>query len=893
MNDLGAERQAVKEALGGECIVVESYSADERSVRESCLADVAGCDLYIGIVGLRYGFIPPGQEHSITELEYREADRHAVPRLMFLKDEEAVPYARTDAKTKENPPERIEAFRKLVSSGVDGAPRAALFKTPDDLESHVLKAYYRRAARKGEPQPRPITGRPYPGMRAFRTAEADRFFGREAEIESLAERLLVRDEPFLALIGASGSGKSSLVYAGLIPILGDISRTGGVPWRVVSFSPRELGDDPFLALANALGRAFPDPAWRVPDLARRLRDQPAEIVPVSEEALGSGAALSRLLLFADQFEELFAAAVAPAHREGLFQLLAAAVKSPHLRPVIAMRSDFYSHWPQDEVSVGLLRAGHFPVGVPGREALKEAIVGPARAAGLTVPATLVKRILDETGTAPGALALVEFTLDKLYDNRRDNTLTEEAYQTVGGVPGAIDTLAREALTAAGAAASADGLAPLFLAITSVEERDQDLVVVRRRAPKSELSLAAAALADCLEEKRLLMSSGGEGRQPAVIEVAHEALFTHWARFQQWFADYRGDLAARRQVEQAARQWANARRDPLLLWGWERQKPAVEALFKLGQRAALERDPDITDDGIARYRALTLGESALQEPLRAFLHPEPLRLLERLGDDATTHQQREEIGLRLKHIGDPRPNLGLDAAGLPDIRWLPIDAGKVTLETGKAFPVKPFPVKPFHLARYPVTWPQYQAFLDAYDGYRVESWWEGRPREDAPGAPLWSYPNYPAVNVSWYDAMAYCRWLSVRLGFEVRLPTEWEWQWAAAGKDHQEYPWAGEWNDARANSSNSGIGRTVAAGMYPKGRSKFGVDDMAGNVWEWCLNEYEKPGNVSTEGDVARVVRGGSWSLNPGLCRAASRGFRHPDDRFVLIGFRVCCSSPIE
>jgi hypothetical protein len=85
LNDLALERQAVKEALGGECIVVESYSADERSVRESCQADVAKCDLYIGIIGRRYGFVPPGQSRSITELEYEEARKCRTPTLVFIK----------------------------------------------------------------------------------------------------------------------------------------------------------------------------------------------------------------------------------------------------------------------------------------------------------------------------------------------------------------------------------------------------------------------------------------------------------------------------------------------------------------------------------------------------------------------------------------------------------------------------------------------------------------------------------------------------------------------------------------------------------------------------------------------------------------------------------------
>ncbi|MDO9312571.1 MAG: SUMF1/EgtB/PvdO family nonheme iron enzyme, partial [Nitrosomonas sp.] len=161
-------------------------------------------------------------------------------------------------------------------------------------------------------------------------------------------------------------------------------------------------------------------------------------------------------------------------------------------------------------------------------------------------------------------------------------------------------------------------------------------------------------------------------------------------------------------------------------------------------------------------------------------------------------------------------------------WVNIPAGEVTLETESR---EHFTVPPFRLARYPITWTQYRAFLDAADGYCNPAWWEDRPREEKPGRLLWSFANYPVINVSWVDALAYCRWLSVRLQLSIRLPNEWEWQWAVVGATQQDYPWVGELNPARANIREVGIGRTVAVGLYPLGRSPFGVDDMTGNVWE--------------------------------------------------------------
>ena len=145
--------------------------------------------------------------------------------------------------------------------------------------------------------------------------------------------------------------------------------------------------------------------------------------------------------------------------------------------------------------------------------------------------------------------------------------------------------------------------------------------------------------------------------------------------------------------------------------------------------------------------------------------------------------------------------------------------------------------------------------------------------------------------NWYDAVAFCRWLSAKTGTRIRLPTEWEWQQAATGGDPQrEYPWKGGWDASRCNSVESGVGRTTAVGMYLQGATEQGVLDMAGNVWEWCLNTYEELDTRITTGGL-RVFRGGSWDYSPGYLRVSTRNWLYAVTRLSYIGFRLAQDLP--
>jgi formylglycine-generating enzyme required for sulfatase activity len=291
----------------------------------------------------------------------------------------------------------------------------------------------------------------------------------------------------------------------------------------------------------------------------------------------------------------------------------------------------------------------------------------------------------------------------------------------------------------------------------------------------------------------------------------------------------------------------------------------------------------------------------------------------------TPKQRDVAG-RLLGRGpypghDPRKDIGVRANGLPDIKWVPIpDDGPFIYQKNERRTERTF-----WIAKYPITYAQYRSFLENTDGFRNPAWWRDLAAPDwnrqGPGEQRFSYWNHPTENVSWYDAVAFCRWLTARVKAEVRakvagwetllpfeltqgqdwkitLPTEWQWEKAARGRAGRFFPRGGkkleDYEPGYANideTYGTKVGahylqKTSAVGMYPQGASPYGVLDMSGNVWEWCLNEYEKPDRIQEEGDTWRVLRGGSWYNDVEHASALARSVSWYSNRDDDIGFRV-------
>lgn len=237
-------------------------------------------------------------------------------------------------------------------------------------------------------------------------------------------------------------------------------------------------------------------------------------------------------------------------------------------------------------------------------------------------------------------------------------------------------------------------------------------------------------------------------------------------------------------------------------------------------------------------------------------------------------------------------------------WVPITGGKVELANG----LGEFAVEAFHMAKYPVTVAQYQVFM-ADGGYTNEVYWTPagwawRTENNITEPHEWRnkdwqkrfyQPTYPIVGISWYEAMAFCAWLRAKTGENVHLPTEQQWQRAAEGDKKLKYPWGNKWDGKRCNHNvyhnyqdRWETSHTSRVTLYEgKGDSPFGVVDMAGNVGEWCLTNYETGLNEGITNTDSCSVRGGSWvNYHADYFRAAYRTWYMPDDRYIGLGLRL-------
>lgn len=818
------------------------------------------CDIVVGILWSRVGtpFELDGQRYASGTLYELQEAKQGDCDLLIYRRQEHIALNPSDPKflQKYEQWKAVETFFAAYSDETGAALSGYnTYDTPTEfarlLTDHLKKILVRSfapAAAAESLAPR-WAGSPFPGLRAFTTVDAPIFFGRGRETDELVRQ--VANHRVVIVMGASGSGKSSLVGAGLLPRLkaGAIagSRDWCIPeyeptdkhWRGACFTPAEVSDNPFLGLSTKLAELVGhDPA----KLASDLYSEPWSIDKVIEPLVIGG---KKLLIFVDQFEELFTS-VHERERIAFIRLLNH--PNPSIRWVITVRSDFYHRCVDVPELARLLERGQFPLSVP-TDTLLDMITRPADRAFIEFEEGLTWRILEDTGQEPGSLALMAYALDELYtiaNQRGDRLMSIADYEGLGGVQGAIGKRAESTFAALPGIAEQrkDSLQHVFRELIEVDERG---VATRRRALLYDVARDEQdrAFIDAFVAARLLTTS--EGEQGGQVEVAHEALLRSWMRLAHWIESVQSDLLLLRQMKVAASEWAANERNHDYLWLGERGSEAQAMLIRL--------------------------QPVLNDVETEFARPEADHLIDELQLSRTTHIRRETIGQRLLALGDPREGVGCDD-GLPFIKWCYVDVGETDSaefrdHENKSFGV--FNVHSFYIAKFPVTYAQFQSFVAAENGVSTEAWWTEfeEPNRELQ-TPTQTGTNYPIDSVTWHFAVAYCRWLNATMPKErlpevigsrddwsIRLPHEWEWQWAAGGGSTvAAFPW-GDWDPSKCNLKEAGIGRSMAVGLYPDGAAACGAMDVIGNVREWCLNTHKDTAHIAYTGKQPRALRGGS------------------------------------
>ncbi len=482
---------------------------------------------------------------------------------------------------------------------------------------------------------------PYRGLAAFRAADANNFFGRETTTARLLDG--VNRKSLLAVVGPSGSGKSSVVFAGLVPAL----QSDG--WLVIDFRP---GRAPCTSLAAALLPSL-EPTLTEVDrlvetgkLAAALEEGTVVLADVLDRILARANA-ARVLLIADQFEELYALGddLPRQHRflDALLALLADQRSSPFTL-CLTLRADFMGQALAYRPFADALQDHDLKLGPMTREELREAIERPAQRLHVTFEPGLVDRILDEVGQEPGNLPLLEFALTLLWERQRLNRLTHEGYQAIGGVSEALAQHA-EAVFERLSAAKQDTARAVFVQLVRPGMGTAD---TRRLATREEVGAKNWGLVQQLAGERLL-TTGDEGGHETV-ELAHEALIQHWERLRTWVAEDRTFREWQERLRIAMGMWQASGQDEGALLRGAPQAEAEAWLAEHGERLPHSERAYIEVGVAAREAQVRAEEARLQKELalaRAVAEAERARAEEQQA--RAEEQVRSSQGLRRRSI----------------------------------------------------------------------------------------------------------------------------------------------------------------------------------------------------------------------------------------------------
>ncbi len=423
---------------------------------------------------------------------------------------------------------------------------------------------------------------PFQGLQYFDEEDADRFFGREALTARIVGRLT--SSSFLTVIGASGSGKSSVVRAGVIPALrrgerladGSLPPTDSGQWDIRILTP---GAHPLDALAASLTRDAE--SVTAASTARNDLAQDVNALCLISRRVLAQSSKKRLLLVIDQFEEIFTQCRQDDERKSFIENILCAIDPANPQPVsilLTLRADFYAQLAFEDRLREMVSQNQEFIGAMSREELTRAILQPAALANWKVQEGLVEVILDDLGTEPGALPLLSHALLETWKRRRARVMTLSGYTASGGVRGAIaqtaETVFRQRL-------SREQQPIARMIFIKLAEMNQDSPDTRRRATFSELITRATdtrtidAVLNILTDARLITTGVIEPSDTRVVEVAHEALIREWPTLRDWLNQNREGLILHRQLTEDTNDWLKLGRDSGSLYRGVRLKQMLD------------------------------------------------------------------------------------------------------------------------------------------------------------------------------------------------------------------------------------------------------------------------------------------------------------------------------
>jgi hypothetical protein len=668
------------------------FTARDEKPAKYCHDRVRECDVYIAVIGARYGSPVRDQPAlSYTELEFKAASKEpAKTRLIFLLHPDALVPRSTF--TDMEYAERQEHFRRELR---DAGVMCKEFLDVHELEMFIFQALIAGATPfenyKTSPEriDWPDEKSPYPGLLSLDEKYAELFFGRDQEVDALISKMSEPMGRFLIISGASGSGKSSLVAAGLRGALKKGRLSATTQWEWIRIQPGD-GQSPFDPLVWGLKQTFPRFTRRPQDVLSELTANNTTIGKLLVSCLAQD---QELVLFIDQLEELFTASFKHEDIKDVLEQLVATTRAKQNRlfVVATVRSEFIARLEESEVVLQVLNSGyHYHLGPASSKMLQDMIDKPAQATGYEFEAGLIDDVLRDAAHEPGSLPLVAYALEQLFKGRQGKRFTRDAYQQFGGVAGAISTKAEQVMK-------------------KLEERQKktfdkvfaELVHIHRDRPptrkRASVALfikddAANQLIEALvsQDCRVLVRAGEEST--ATVEVAHENLFTAWPKLKDWIDNAGQALRLIDYAEEAAKRWHETGGHLEEIWQSRRAKEIQDALTRFSKNPSPLLD--------------------------SMLRPQQM-LIARLDQDSLSHADRLLIGKKLVDFGDFRPGVGLLQKGVPDIEWIDIENGSITIEGNKNI----FGIQPFRISKYLVTNAQFEAFISAEDGYHQSDWWK--------------------------------------------------------------------------------------------------------------------------------------------------------------------------